>query len=641
VKKLNLLINSTLLATTPTLLSFPQNQLSHITPVELRYDTQQKVRDWKQPTTYDEILEFLDELESYELDDLDERYSPEDQERINVFLINLAEEGLLPGDEDEKLVLEKDIENLLYSKEIPFAYASSNCSDFELIPAIFNDSIVYDILPCGKISRSWKKTKKFIKDHKKEIIIGAVVVVAVTCVVVGVVAASAACTATAAATAAGSSRKSSETGSIDNAPSSASSENLTLDTPILKSAMDEQVSSFKENIAREQFFASNEANEGLSWEEKGRILGSVFANDSLNALHYQLSSSPDFSRELQNIHLQTSYLAQFEESNSPIDVAHVEIDRKFSIESVSHFSNPAQDSDFYAVSYRVLGEKALDSGFYEEAVQDFGKVIQLQPLNPLNYLERSVAYFNLGQYELSLEDYERFTTPMDQIDHKVFEFCQGFAATLPKGAYSSGKDLLIFLTGCAFHPIQTSKQIFDSFTLLARLSMHNEWKLIGEALVPEALDLFKEWQFLSSKEKGEKTSYVLTKYGGDIFLAGGIAKVAGKSAQCGRKLSAIFKDLQRAEKTLLIERAAEIGSAAKIAEVVNLEKRISSWLGEETKLMHNKAGDPIFLSRDGARRVRFDFNNPHGDRPHFHIEHKVGGKWKDASSQHRIYPIND
>jgi tetratricopeptide (TPR) repeat protein len=528
------------------------------------------LQEWKQPTTYDEILEFLDQLEFYESDDLDKRYSAEDQERINVFLINLAEEGILPGDEEEKLALEKDIANLLYSKECPFAYASSDCSEFELVPAIFEDSLVYDIVPCGKISRSWKKTKKFIKDHKKEIIIGAVVVVAVTCVVVGVVAASAACTATAAgaATASGSSRKSSETSSIEDVSSSSSTEKLSLETPILKSAMDEQVSSFKENIAREQFFATNQPNEGLSWEEKGRVLGSVFANDSLNALHYQLSSSPDFSRELQNIHLQTSFLAQFEESASPIDVAHVEIDKKFFTECASHFSHPTPNSDFNTLSYIMLGEKALDAGYYEEAVSDFSKAIQSRSLDPLTFLERSVAYFNLGEYELSLEDFQRFTTPTDQIHHTVFELCQGFTETLPKGIYESGKTGLLFTIGSVREPYQTLIQIKDSFCYLFQLAKQDEWGLVGEALVPEIFKLIKEWDELSPHERGERLGYVFGKYGGDITTPGAVAKVANKSTKVARELTMISKNLHKAEGLLLVETAAGVGNTAKIAEVI-------------------------------------------------------------------------
>jgi hypothetical protein len=73
-------------------------------------------------------------------------------------------------------------------------------------------------------------------------------------------------------------------------------------------------------------------------------------------------------------------------------------------------------------------------------------------------------------------------------------------------------------------------------------------------------------------------------------------------------------------------------------KIQDLERAISDWLGPETKLLHNKAKDPIFLSNDGTKRVRFDFNNPHGDYPHLHIEEKINIKWKDATKLHRIYP---
>jgi hypothetical protein len=64
---------------------------------------------------------------------------------------------------------------------------------------------------------------------------------------------------------------------------------------------------------------------------------------------------------------------------------------------------------------------------------------------------------------------------------------------------------------------------------------------------------------------------------------------------------------------------------AKIAEVVQLERRISEWLGNGTKFIRNEAGDPIFLSKDGLRRVRFDFNrpSPHNNL-HAHIQTKLG-----------------
>ena len=62
------------------------------------------------------------------------------------------------------------------------------------------------------------------------------------------------------------------------------------------------------------------------------------------------------------------------------------------------------------------------------------------------------------------------------------------------------------------------------------------------------------------------------------------------------------------------------------------------WLGKDARVITNKAGDKIFISKDGTRRIRFDLRNTHGDSPHGHIEVKTGGKWKDYTPKHRIYP---
>jgi hypothetical protein len=65
-----------------------------------------------------------------------------------------------------------------------------------------------------------------------------------------------------------------------------------------------------------------------------------------------------------------------------------------------------------------------------------------------------------------------------------------------------------------------------------------------------------------------------------------------------------------------------------------------TWLGKDYRTITNKAGDNIFMSKDGLRKMRFDIKNSHGDKPHLHLEQKVNGKWKDAANIHRIYPKN-
>jgi hypothetical protein len=71
-------------------------------------------------------------------------------------------------------------------------------------------------------------------------------------------------------------------------------------------------------------------------------------------------------------------------------------------------------------------------------------------------------------------------------------------------------------------------------------------------------------------------------------------------------------------------------------DIQRLEQEISSWLGKDTKLIRNKAGDSIFLSKDGIRKVRFDFNRPYPhENPHLHFERLENGCWEEIK---RIYP---
>jgi len=69
--------------------------------------------------------------------------------------------------------------------------------------------------------------------------------------------------------------------------------------------------------------------------------------------------------------------------------------------------------------------------------------------------------------------------------------------------------------------------------------------------------------------------------------------------------------------------------------IQNLGNEIKQWLGNDLRMIVNDAGDKIFVSKDGLRRVQFHFNNtaPHTS-PHVHIDVKVGGTWKKG----RFYP---
>ena len=69
-------------------------------------------------------------------------------------------------------------------------------------------------------------------------------------------------------------------------------------------------------------------------------------------------------------------------------------------------------------------------------------------------------------------------------------------------------------------------------------------------------------------------------------------------------------------------------------------QKIEDFFGGKGKIIENTNGDMILMRED--KKIRFDINEPHGDKPHFHIERKnSNGRWKDYGSKHRYYFLED
>ena len=88
-----------------------------------------------------------------------------------------------------------------------------------------------------------------------------------------------------------------------------------------------------------------------------------------------------------------------------------------------------------------------------------------------------------------------------------------------------------------------------------------------------------------------------------IIIPGALVKAAARGMRGAQELGAISNSLKTTKRTFLMEFVTGMESGAKIGQIVQLEKRISEWLGEGTQFIRNKAGDPIFLSKNGLRKV--------------------------------------
>lgn len=236
------------------------------------------------------------------------------------------------------------------------------------------------------------------------------------------------------------------------------------------------------------------------------------------------------------------------------------------------------------LSHQSLGEKALATGYYTQAVQDFGNAIQENPSDSASYLKRGIALFELGQYDSSLQDYQHFVSQNKTAPPlSVSEFSLGFVKGLSKGVYESGEGILLFLTDFIKSPIQTSKQVVDSVSTLVNLVRNDKWGTIAEALSPEMHELVTEWDTLSSDKRGELAGHAIGKHGADILLPGALAKVASKSAKSAQELVEVCRNLEIAKETLILEAAGGIGNSAKIAEVVQNGQTMMA-LGEDVGL---------------------------------------------------------
>ena len=232
--------------------------------------------------------------------------------------------------------------------------------------------------------------------------------------------------------------------------------------------------------------------------------------------------------------------------------------------------------DLNTFSHWIEGEKALEFGDYKQAVQDLSRVIEATPSSPIPYLRRATAHFQLGNYDDSLEDFGQYASQTEKTDLSIAEFSLGFAKGLPKGAYESGKGILLFLVDSITHPIQTSKQVIDSVSMLMQLMSSAEWNEIAEALSPELHQLVTEWETLPSMRRGELAGYALGKHGGDIFAPGAILKMVNQGVKIAPKLVSIGKNFQIAQDTLVLETVTGIGNGAKIGEIVENGQKVAS-----------------------------------------------------------------
>ncbi|MCC6127601.1 MAG: hypothetical protein IT584_00135, partial [Chlamydiae bacterium] len=332
--------------------------------------------------SYDEVVDLLALVES---DSFEDNCSLGELDQLNQFVALLAIEG---ATDDERVDVGNSIASL-FGKDF-FEYALFMKDGYVAKPAIYIEG-AYDVELCRSwIKKKWDATRDFCKKHKKAIIIGAIVVVAVAVVVVTAVAISTSAVSAAGAAAGGALATAED--STETSPSSTGSRGSYSESKgessneSLISSLQNQVSTFKETVAQEQFAAINESS-GISIEENGRIVGSLFTHKAVDAITTNLAQKPSIINELRDLRIDSQYpiprWLQTYPGSSTI-MPHPTTDLAFSTNYTSTYSS---EYDVNMLFYQARGNLALSSGYYSQAIQDFSSAITMDPHNPSLYLE--------------------------------------------------------------------------------------------------------------------------------------------------------------------------------------------------------------------------------------------------------------
>ncbi len=280
--------------------------------------------------SYDDILELIEEIES---GDIEESCAPEEIDGINRFIAMLASQGILPGDTYQEFVLNGDIQELLSKNDNDYRFAYSLDGGYSIEPAVFYGQ-ANGILCKSWVKKQWDHTRKFVKKHKKEIIIGVAIVVAVAVTVTVIVIV---CSSSAAATAVGSAAGAtagacSGDSSQSQSNSSGSSENIAAEpepqtveaspipnnevpqiievgpipineVPLLSEVISEQVNEFKNHMAAESLINPDKSldPESPSFTENARKFGIVLAHKAFEEVAGIVSVVPQGLEEIREI----------------------------------------------------------------------------------------------------------------------------------------------------------------------------------------------------------------------------------------------------------------------------------------------------------------------------------------------------
>lgn len=136
--------------------------------------------------------------------------------------------------------------------------------------------------------------------------------------------------------------------------------------------------------------------------------------------------------------------------------------------------------------------------------------------------------------------------------------------------------MLSFVANTVAHPIQTYSDFVIAIQMLSDLAKQNQWKEVSEIIFPEICELVNQWNMISPRERGEKTGYIVGKYGADILIPSAAIKAVAKGIKGAKEVLIIAKNLKNSEKVVELELLANTGFSSESFKEFIYSNRIST-----------------------------------------------------------------
>ncbi len=179
--------------------------------------------------------------------------------------------------------------------------------------------------------------------------------------------------------------------------------------------------------------------------------------------------------------------------------------------------------------YLLKGRLQSEYGLYAEAVIGLTEAIQKNRGLKEAYFERAAAYFELGQFDKSIEDYLSSNIRPSYFESPT-QLGLGVAAGVLVGVKDSALEFIPTMIGTAKglgagvwaltkNPAAASREFVNAATQCIEYIRSNSPAEIVQEMVPELKELVQNYNSLDDFQRGLLIGHVIGKYGMDIFLA--------------------------------------------------------------------------------------------------------------------------